>query len=168
MKNEKKYDKAILAAGCFWGVEDLLKNYEGIIDTRVGYTGGKTPNPTYEQVCYGFTGHAEAIELIYDKEKITYEQILKIFFDIHDFTQINRQGVDIGEQYRSSIFYINEEQKQIAENIISFLKKKGYDVATKLEKAKEFWQAEDYHQKYYEKTGKKSYCHYKRNIFKDE
>jgi peptide methionine sulfoxide reductase msrA/msrB len=160
-----KYNRAIFAGGCFWGVEHLFKEKEGVVDTRVGYTGGRTKNPTYEQVCMGFTGHAEAVEVIYDTEKTNYEELTKLFFEIHDFTQKNRQGPDIGKQYRSAIFYTDVEQKQIAEKIINELEEKDYKVETKVEKASTFYVAEDYHQDYYKKTGKQPYCHYKRKVF---
>jgi peptide methionine sulfoxide reductase msrA/msrB len=160
-----KYNRAIFAGGCFWGVEHLFKEKEGVVDTRVGYTGGRTKNPTYEQVCMGFTGHAEAVEVIYDTEKTNYEELTKLFFEIHDFTQKNRQGPDIGKQYRSAIFYTDVEQKQIAEKIINELESKDYKVETKVEKASTFYVAEDYHQDYYKKTGKQPYCHYKRKVF---
>ena len=160
-----KYNRAIFAGGCFWGVEQLFKEKEGVVDTRVGYTGGRTKNPTYEQVCMGFTGHAEAVEVIYDTEKTNYEELTKLFFEIHDFTQKNRQGPDIGKQYRSAIFYTDVEQKQIAEKIINELESKDFNVETKVEKASTFYVAEDYHQDYYKKTGKQPYCHYKRKVF---
>jgi len=160
-----KYNRAIFAGGCFWGVEHLFKEKEGVVDTRVGYTGGRTKNPTYEQVCMGFTGHAEAVEVIYDTEKTNYEELTKLFFEIHDFTQKNRQGPDIGKQYRSAIFYTDVEQKQIAEKIINELESKDFNVETKVEKASTFYVAEDYHQDYYKKTGKQPYCHYKRKVF---
>ncbi|MGM0641467.1 MAG: bifunctional methionine sulfoxide reductase B/A protein, partial [Thermotogota bacterium] len=160
-----KYNRAIFAGGCFWGVEKLFEENEGVIDTRVGYTGGRTKNPTYEQVCMGFTGHAEAVEVIYDTEKTSFEELTRLFFEIHDFTQKNRQGPDIGKQYRSAIFYTDEEQKQISEKIIKELEEKDFNVETKVEEASTFYVAEDYHQDYYKKTGKQPYCHYKREVF---
>lgn len=158
-------NKAIFAAGCFWGVEHLFKTADGVVKTRVGYTGGHTENPTYEEVCSGNTGHKEAIEVTYDPAKITYENLTKFFFEIHDFSQQNGQGPDLGEQYISVIFYLNEEQKKNAEKLIKELQAKGYKVATTIAKASKFWPAEDYHQNYYSKTGKEPYCHIWRKIF---
>jgi peptide methionine sulfoxide reductase msrA/msrB len=160
-----KYNRAIFAGGCFWGVEQLFKEKEGVVDTRVGYTGGRTKNPTYDQVCMGFTGHAEAVEVIYDTEKTNYEELTRLFFEIHDFTQKNRQGPDIGKQYRSAIFYTDEEQKKTADKIINELESKDFNVETKVEEASTFYVAEEYHQDYYKKTGKQPYCHYKREVF---
>uniref|UniRef100_A0A7C5U407 Peptide methionine sulfoxide reductase MsrA n=1 Tax=Fervidobacterium nodosum TaxID=2424 RepID=A0A7C5U407_9BACT len=157
-------DRMFFAGGCFWGVEHLFKQLEGVIDTRVGYMGGHLKNPTYEQVCTGLTGHYETVEVIFDPQKIDEERLVKYFFEIHDFTQEDGQGPDIGEQYKSVIFYTNEKQKVVAEEIINMLKKK-YKVATQVKKASDFWLAEDYHQDYYEKTGKVPYCHYRRKIF---
>ncbi len=152
-------ERAIFAGGCFWGVEYYFKRAKGVLSTSVGYTGGHKDNPTYHEVSYDDTGHAEAVEVIYDPTVTTYEDIAKLFFEIHDPTQINRQGPDIGEQYRSEIFYLNNEQKKIAEKLIQELKAKGYRVTTKLTKAGSFWKAEDYHQDYYLKTGGTPYCH---------
>jgi peptide methionine sulfoxide reductase msrA/msrB len=157
-------NEAIFAAGCFWGVEHLFKTVNGVIKTEVGYTGGIT-SPTYEEVCSGETGHKEAIKILYDPSKVTYEDLVKFFFEIHDFTQTNGQGPDLGEQYLSMIFYMDDEQKRIAEKLIGELSKKGYNVATVLEKSSKFWPAEDYHQNYYSKTGKEPYCHIWRKIF---
>lgn len=158
-------DRMFFAGGCFWGVEHLFKQLEGVVDTRVGYMGGYRKNPTYEQVCTGITGHYETVEVIFDPQKITEEELVKYFFEIHDFTQENGQGPDIGEQYKSVVFYTNEKQKAIAEKIINLLMEK-YKVATQIKRASDFWLAEDYHQDYYEKTGKAPYCHYKKDIFK--
>lgn len=156
---EAKTEKAFFAGGCFWGVEHLLSETDGVISTRVGYMGGNVSDPTYEQVCYKSTGHAEAVEVVYDPSKIGFEKMARLFFEIHDPTQKNGQGPDIGEQYRSAIFYVNDNQKQIAEKLIQILKDKGYDVVTELVEAGDFWVAEDYHQDYYERTGKQPYCH---------
>jgi peptide methionine sulfoxide reductase msrA/msrB len=152
-------ERAIFAGGCFWGVEYYFKQAKGVLSTSVGYTGGHKSNPTYREVSYEDTGHAEAVEVTYDPDVTTYEDITKLFFEIHDPTQVNRQGPDIGEQYRSEIFYLNDEQKKIANKLIQELKAKGYNVATKLTKAGNFWKAEDYHQDYYRKTGSTPYCH---------
>ena len=151
--------RAIFASGCFWGTEYHLNKQPGVISTTVGYTGGDVDNPTYEQVCSGTTGHAEAVEVVYDPSKTSYEKLAKIFFETHDPTQVNRQGPDIGEQYRSAVFYMNDEQKKITEKLIGILEEKGLDVATEVTKAGEFYDAEKYHQDYYDKTGKRPYCH---------
>lgn len=160
-----KVERAIFASGCFWGSQYHLQRVKGVLYTKVGYTGGKLANPSYEDVCTGKTGHAEAVEVFYDPSLTDYETLAKLYFETHDFTQINRQGPDIGEQYRSVIFYINDEQKQIAEKLIGILTEKGYKVATKLEKAGTFWVAEGYHQDYYNKKGGTPYCHIYRKIF---
>lgn len=157
-------DRMFFAGGCFWGVEHLFKQLDGVVDTRVGYMGGHRKNPTYEQVCTGLTGHYETVEVIFDPLKIDEEALVKYFFEIHDFTQENGQGPDIGEQYKSVIFYTSEKQNEVAKKIKNELSKK-YKVATQIKKASDFWLAEDYHQDYYEKTGKAPYCHYRRRIF---
>jgi len=157
--------RAIFAGGCFWGVEYYFKGAAGVISVTSGYTAGHTKNPTYEQVCTDKTGHAEAIEIVYDPTKTSYENLAKLFFEIHDFTQLDRQGPDIGTQYRSGIYYLNDEQKQTAEKLVKILKEKGYDVKTEIKPANTFWPAEQYHQDYYEKTGKTPYCHIYKKIF---
>ncbi len=154
-----KTETAFFAGGCFWGTEHLLKKFPGVISTRVGYMGGHTKNPTYKEVCDGNTGHAEANEIVFDPSKTTYEDLAKYFFEIHDPTQINRQGPDIGDQYRSVVFYSSDTQKQIAEKLIGQLKAKGLKVATELAAADTFYEAEQYHQDYYTYTGKEPYCH---------
>ena len=156
---ETALEKAYFAGGCFWGVEHLLKQSEGVISTRVGYMGGRTKNPTYKQVCYENTGHAEVVEVVFDPKKISYETLARLFFEIHDPTQINRQGPDIGDQYRSAVFYTNNEQKETVEKLIALLKGKGYNPVTEVVPADTFWVAEDYHQDYYNNTGKQPYCH---------
>lgn len=161
----KKFETAIFAGGCFWGVEYQMKQLSGIISVQSGYTGGTTANPTYEAVCRGQTGHAEAVQIIFDPAKISYETLAKRFFEMHDPEQINRQGPDIGDQYRSEIFYTTPQQKQIALQLIDVLEKKSYKIATKVTAATDFWPAETYHQNYYEKTGKKPYCHRYKKIF---
>lgn len=150
---------AIFAGGCFWGVEYYMEKQPGVISVTSGYTGGKTKNPTYEEVCSGRSGHIEAVEIVYDPSKTNFEELAKLFFEIHDPTQVDRQGPDIGEQYRSVVFYMNDDQKAITEKLIDQLKKNGYQVATKVEKAAEFYAAEKYHQDYYEKKGTLPYCH---------
>ncbi len=161
----KQTEKAIFASGCFWGTEYHFKQAPGVISTAVGYTGGQVDNPTYKQVCTDKTGHAEAVQVEYDPSKTTYEQLAKLFFETHDFTQLNRQGPDIGTQYRSVIFYSNDEQRQIAERLVQQLEQKGHNVKTQIKPADKFWSAEDYHQDYYEKTGKTPYCHIYKKIF---
>jgi len=160
-----KTEMAIYAAGCFWGIEHYFKQAPGVLATRVGYTGGHTINPTYKQVCGGRTGHKEALEVTYDPSKTSYEELTKLYFEIHDFTQTDGQGPDRGEQYLSYIFYRNEPQQEIAENLVRLLIQKGFKVATKIEKAGLFYPAEEYHQDYYTKTGKAPYCHFRRKIF---
>ncbi|MCB2221746.1 MAG: bifunctional methionine sulfoxide reductase B/A protein [Bacteroidetes bacterium] len=151
--------KAIFAGGCFWGVEYFMEKQPGVKSVVSGYTGGKTKDPTYEEVCSGTSGHIEAVEIEYDPAKTTYEELAKLFFEIHDPTQVNRQGPDIGEQYRSEVFYLNEEQKAIAEKLIAQLESKGYKIATKVTEATTFYPAENYHQDYYERKGSLPYCH---------
>jgi peptide methionine sulfoxide reductase msrA/msrB len=162
---ERQIEKAIFAGGCFWGTEYYFKQKPGVISTTVGYTGGHLDNPTYKQVCTGDTGHAEAVEVEYDSSKISYEELAKLFFEIHDFTQLNRQGPDVGVQYRSAIFYLNEQQKEVATRLVEKLKQKGYDVKTQIVPAGVFWPAEEYHQDYYEKEGDVPYCHIYKKIF---
>lgn len=154
-----KKETAIFAAGCFWGVEYYLQKAEGVLSTTVGYIGGTVDNPGYKEVCTGTTGHAEAVEVVYDAEKTDFETVCKLFFETHDPTQVNRQGPDIGLQYRSEIFYMDEKQKETAERLIKILDDKGYDIATKLTPATTFWKAEDYHQDYYNHKGALPYCH---------
>lgn len=155
-----KTETAIFAGGCFWGVEHLMKQLPGIISIQSGYIGGHTSNPTYEEVCTQPTEHAEAVEIIFDPNKVSYEILVKRFFEIHDPEQLNRQGPDEGDQYRSEIFYTTTRQKEIALKLINVLKEKGFKVATKVTSATKFWKAEDYHQKYYEKNQKQPYCHF--------
>ena len=151
--------RAIFASGCFWGTEHFLKRAPGVISTRAGYIGGHVENPTYRQVCSGRTGHAEAVEVVYDPSKTTYEALARIFFETHDPEQVNRQGPDVGEQYRSGIFYLDDEQRGVAESLIERLRTSGLDVATEVTPAGRFWHAEDYHQDYYGKNGQSPYCH---------
>ena len=164
-KEKKTNEKAYFAGGCFWGVEYYLRNLKGVISTTVGYMGGSKENPTYLEVCKGTPGHAETIEVIYNPQQISYEQLVKYFFEIHDPTQLNRQCPDIGEQYRFAIFYTNVEQKKIAVKLIKLLEKKGFSVVTRVEKAGQFWEAETYHHDYYQKNRKKPYYHFYQKRF---
>jgi len=157
--NRPKTETAIFAGGCFWGVEYYMKKIQGVLSVESGYIGGDTETPTYEEVCRKDTGHAEAVKVTYDPEKTDYKTLAKMFFELHDPTQINRQGPDIGEQYRSEIFYTTPEQKNMAEQLVSYLKTKGYKIATKITPATTFWKAEEYHQNYYNKKGGLPYCH---------
>jgi len=148
--------KATFAAGCFWHVEDLFRKTKGVKSTKVGYTGGNLSNPTYEEVCTDRTGHAEAVEVDYDPDEISYEELLDVFWNNHDPTSLNRQGPDVGIQYRSSIFFHDETQKQIAEKSKEHLEsseKFSKKIVTEINPAPEFYKAEDYHQKYFQKHG---------------
>ncbi|KTD42722.1 bifunctional methionine sulfoxide reductase B/A protein [Legionella parisiensis] len=158
-------EEAIIAGGCFWGVDHFLKQISGVLRVEVGYTGGVTSEPSYDQVCQGNTGHYEAVRVIYDKAKTDYHQVLKRFFEIHDPTQKSGQGPDLGEQYKSAVFYYNQEQLDEAETLIQMLQKRGYQVATRLLPAQTFWPAEEYHQDYYAKHHKPPYCHQPVNRF---
>ena len=150
-----KNNKAIICGGCFWGIEENFRTKPGIISTEVGYTGGKTDSPTYESVCSGKTGHAECVQLIFDKNIISYEKIIDLFFKMHDPTQKDMQFPDIGTQYRSEIFFVNEEQKTIAINLRDkFNKLLDNKVVTNINPLTEFFRAEEYHQKYIEKNRK--------------
>lgn len=161
MSSEEPLEKATFAAGCFWGVETAFRHLEGVVGTRVGYTGGSKKGPTYEQVCSGSTGHAEAVELTFNPRIVSYDRLLDVFWKIHDPTQRNRQGPDIGSNYRSAIFYHSPEQKALAEASRDRLQKTGdyrnRKIATEIAPAGEFFPAEDYHQQYYEKCGR-GYC----------
>jgi len=151
--------EAIFAGGCFWGVEYFLQKTPGVISVTSGYTGGTVINPTYQQVCTGNTGHAESVKVVYDPQKISYDKILRLFLEIHDPTQVGGQGPDLGDQYRSEIFYLNDDQKTVAENDLKILRDKGLKIVTRVTKASEFYPAEAYHQDYYFKNGKTPYCH---------
>jgi peptide-methionine (S)-S-oxide reductase len=151
--------KIVLAGGCFWGLQELIRKQTGVIGTRVGYAGGKIDNPTYEN----HKGHAEAVEIEYDSEKTSYKKILDFFFQIHDPTTLNQQGNDIGDSYRSAIFYGNEEEKEEAEKMIEIVNKSGRWkklVVTKLEPFEKFYPAEDYHQDYLQKNPQGYTCHF--------
>ena len=147
---------ATFAAGCFWGVEAAFREVEGVSSTRVGYIGGNFDNPTYENVCSGRTGHAEAVEVTYDPDKVSYDQLLDVFWAAHDPTTLNRQGPDVGAQYRSAIFFRNPQQEAAARASKEKRQKSGKhsrDIVTEITPASQFWEAEDYHQQYLEKRG---------------
>jgi peptide methionine sulfoxide reductase msrA/msrB len=158
-KSAESTETAIFSAGCFWGVEYKFRQVKGVLSTEVGYTGGHVQNPSYKQVCTDKTGHAEAVKVTFDPTLVSYEELLKVFFRIHDPTQLNRQGPDVGTQYRSAIFYLNEAQKEAAEKTLQQLEKSGRlskNIVTEIVPASEFYRAEEYHQQYYEKIKKKN------------
>ncbi|MDZ4676744.1 MAG: peptide-methionine (S)-S-oxide reductase MsrA [Oligoflexia bacterium] len=157
---------ATLAGGCFWGMEEIIRQIPGVLKTTVGYTGGKIENPIYEQVKTGATGHAEAIEIVFDPTKTSFDIILRYFFKMHDPTTLNKQGNDIGSQYRSSIFYHSDEQKKSAENIKEEIDKSGKwgkKIVTEILPVQKFYSAEDYHQKYLVKNPGGYTCHFMRD-----
>ncbi|MFC1763145.1 bifunctional methionine sulfoxide reductase B/A protein [Planctomycetota bacterium] len=164
---EETQERAYFAGGCFWGVEHLLQQEPGVISVTSGYMGGHVDKPTYKQVCDKRTGHAETVEVVFDPQQTSFEKVAKLFFEIHDFTQLNRQGPDVGPQYRSAVFYVDEAQKATTDKLIGLLKAKGYDVKTEVVLGTKFWPAEAYHQDYYQKTGKVPYCHVYKKIFDD-
>lgn len=160
---EAKLEKSILAGGCFWGMEDLIRKVDGVVKTEVGYAGGQVPNPTYEIVSTGLSGHAESIEITFDPQKISYEELLKFFFTIHDPTTLNRQENDVGTQYRSEIFYLDDAQKLTAQKVVNEANKSGVfkkPVVTQISKARKFYSAETYHQKYLQKNPFGYTCHH--------
>ncbi len=162
MPEKTKLEKATFAAGCFWGVEAAFRQIKGVKSTRVGYVGGSMKNPTYEDVCTDKTGHAEAVEITFDPNKTSYEKLLQVFWDNHNPTQLNRQGPDVGTQYRSVIFYHNDKQKKAAikskEKLQNSDKYKGSKIVTEIVPVETFYEAEEYHQQYLEKRGL-STCH---------
>ena len=156
MANDAENKKAVFAAGCFWGVESTFQQMDGVKSTTVGYIGGKVKNPSYELVCTGLTGHAEAVEIEYNPNVISFEKLLDTFFELHDPTTLNRQGPDIGTQYRSAAYFSSDEEKLLIENKISLLNESGKfnsRIVTEIEEITEFYNAEDYHQDYYKKRG---------------
>ncbi|HEY3398667.1 MAG TPA: bifunctional methionine sulfoxide reductase B/A protein [Armatimonadota bacterium] len=163
--DQAKTERAYFAGGCFWGVEYLLQQQPGVLKTTVGYTGGTTEHPTYEQVCAGHTGHAETVEVLYDPVRVSFETLAKLFFEIHDPTQANGQGPDLGDQYRSAIFFTTDEQKTVADKLIADLKGRGMNVVTQVVPAGEFWPAEAYHQDYYKNKGTEPYCHVRQKLW---
>ena len=153
--------KATFAAGCFWGIEEAFRQLPGVRDAVSGYIGGHVDNPTYQQVCTGRTGHAEAVEVDYDPSAVSYDRLLEVFFEIHDPTQVNRQGPDVGTQYRSAIFAHGPEQLEMALEARAKVDRAGTHrrpMATQVEPAPTFWRAEEYHQRYFQKNGMTG-CH---------
>lgn len=165
MEEEVETETVYFAGGCFWGTEYHFKEIDGVKSTSVGFTGGHIKNPSYREVCNKTTGHAEVVEVVYDPQKVSFEKLAKLFFEIHDFTQIDRQGPDVGEQYRTEIYYTNEEQKETSQKLIEQLRGLGYDVVTQLTKATEYYLADESHQDYYDKNGSTPYCHIYKKIF---
>ncbi|MCP4215824.1 MAG: bifunctional methionine sulfoxide reductase B/A protein [bacterium] len=156
----EKAQRAVFASGCFWGTQYHFNRVKGVLQSTVGYTGGDREKPSYKEVCTGVTGHAEALEVVFDPNVTNYETLARLFFETHDPTQVNRQGPDVGEQYRSEIFYLDESQKEIAQKLIRILEDNGYKIATRLTKAGVFWSAEEYHQDYYQRKRGTPYCHF--------
>ena len=159
--NENQREVATLAGGCFWCLEAVYNQLRGVLSVESGYAGGHIPNPTYQQVCTGGTGHAEVVQITYDPSEISFRDLLEVFFTIHDPTTLNRQGADVGTQYRSSIFYHTPEQRDVAERLIAELNdEKVWDapIVTEVVPIKEFYKAEDYHQEYYQNNSTQPYC----------
>jgi peptide-methionine (S)-S-oxide reductase len=174
-----KADTVTFGTGCFWCTEAIFQDVEGVISVESGYSGGHVANPTYEQVGSGLTGHAECLNIIYDPSKVTYDELLEIFWQTHDPTTLNRQGNDVGTQYRSVIFYHNQQQKEVAEKYKKELDKSGaypHPIVTTLEPFTKFYKAENYHQSYYNENGNQPYCQFVirpkvekfRKVFKDK
>ncbi|WP_101297284.1 peptide-methionine (S)-S-oxide reductase MsrA [Halegenticoccus soli] len=161
MTDHRNAELATLAGGCFWCVEAPFERLEGVLSVTSGYAGGTTEDPTYEEVCSGETGHAEVVQIAYDPDAISYRELLEVFFTIHDPTQLNRQGPDVGSQYRSAVFYHDDEQRETAEALIEELEAAGaYDdsIVTEVEPLEAFYEAEAYHQDYYERNPDQAYC----------
>lgn len=155
-------EKATFAAGCFWGVESAFMEVPGVTETAVGFMGGRTENPSYKQVCYEDTGHAEVVHVSYDPSKVKYDQLLEVFWSVHDPTQLNRQGPDVGDQYRSAIFFHTPQQEAAARTSKEWMEKSGRfrrAIVTRIEPAAEFYRAEEYHQGYLQKRGQQT-CHF--------
>ena len=151
--------EAYFAGGCFWGLEHLFGKREGVVSATSGYMGGSIEAPSYEEVCSGESGHLEAVRVEYDPKVVSYVHLVRYFFEIHDPTQADGQGPDLGEQYLSAVFCGDEEERSIVGRLIGTLKVRGYDVATRVLPMSPFWEAEAYHQRYYERSGKQPYCH---------
>jgi peptide methionine sulfoxide reductase msrA/msrB len=157
--NTRQTEAAYFAGGRFGGVEYWMKRLDGVLSGRSGYMGGTVQNPTYEEVCTGKTGHAETVEVVFDSKRTSYRDLAKRFFEIHDPTELNRQGPDIGTQYRSAVFYTDEDKKRLTGELIGILRDREYDVRTEVVPAETFYNAEDYHQEYYDRSGGAPYCH---------
>ena len=158
-------ETAYFASGCFWGTEYHFLRVEGVVSTTVGFMGGHLDSPTYEEVYTDKTGHVEVVKAEFDNTKTSYEELVRLFFETHDFTQADGQGPDIGTRYRSVLFTVDEAQSAIAHKYIELLSQKGYKVATRIEPATMFYPAEEYHQQYYDKRDGTPYCHVYRKIF---
>ncbi len=158
-RKEPPAGKAYFAGGCFWGVEYFFERQEGVISAVSGFMGGRTENPSYHDVVYRDTGHLEVVKVTYDPDRVSYQDLAKLFFEIHDPTQANGQGPDIGEQYLSAVFVNDDDERRTAQALIDILRSKGYKVVTKVLPAGRFWKAEEYHQDYYAKNGKIPTCH---------
>lgn len=161
IQEKKEFEKATFGGGCFWCTQAVFKVIDGVVETEVGYAGGELPNPTYEQVCTGKTGHAEVCQVTFDPQKVSYTELLEIFFKTHDPTTLNRQGADVGTQYRSVIFYHNESQRAAAANFIQKLEREKVfadPIVTQIEPLKNYYKAEEYHQNYFEKNPYSTYC----------
>jgi peptide methionine sulfoxide reductase msrA/msrB len=166
-KEKETLKRAYFAGGCFWGVEYYMEKIPGVKEVVSGFMGGHVKDPSYWDVVYKDTGHFETVEVVYDPKKTSYEALAKNFFEIHDFTQTDGQGPDIGKQYRSVLFYSDAKEKAVAEKLVAVLTKKGYKVATMIKKADTFYKAEENHQDYYERHGKLPYCHSYTKVFDD-
>ena len=158
-KVDSELEIAYYAGGCFWGMEYMMQRQAGVVDVTSGFMGGAVENPTYEEVYRDDTGHAETVRVRFDPKQVSYEELTKLFFEIHDPTQVDGQGPDLGTRYRSEIFYLTRAQRQTAEEVMDILMRKGYRLATALTPASTFYPAEDYHQDYYERKGTTPYCH---------
>ena len=164
-KQKDSLATAIFASGCFWGTQYFMARIPGVLESEVGYIGGHKENPTYKEVCTGSTGHLEALKVFYDSKLVGYEELAKIFFETHDFSQRDGQGPDIGSQYLSAVFVNNDSEKKVIESLMNKLQSMGHEVATEIKDMSPFYIAEDYHQNYYESKGETPYCHRYRQIF---
>ncbi len=165
MNSNSRFQVAVLAAGCFWGVEHYLHKLKGVLTAESGYIGGHVEFPTYQEICTGTTGHLEAVKVVFDSTILSYEELIKYFFEIHNFEQVDGQGNDRGEQYLSAIFVHDQKQRDIVESVMDILTNKGYKVATTIRNFTKFYKAEDYHQEYYTKSEGTPYCHFHKKIF---